>query len=88
MKTKFTQLDIQKITEAQKLIQELQKKQSLIYDTLLVNLPDLSKPEKSLLWDYVFNNQSMTISLGQDGLKLKSIFRAENYLAFKPSKDD
>lgn len=84
MKTKFTQSDIQKITEAQKLIQELQKKQSLIYDTLLVNLPDLSKPEKSLLWDYVFNNQSMTISLGQDGLKLESIFKTEIFQVFKP----
>ncbi len=81
---KFTQSDIQKITEAQKLIQELQKKQSLIYDTLLVNLPDLSKPEKSLLWDYVFNNQSMTISLGQDGLKLESIFKTETFQVFKP----
>lgn len=86
--TKFTQSDLKKINEAQTLIQELQKKQSLIYDTLLVNLPDLSKPEKNLLWDYVYNNQSMTISLGQDGLKLESIFRTETYPIFKSLKDD
>ncbi len=77
MKTKFTQLDIQKIIEAQKLIQELQKKQSLIYDTLLVNLPDLSKPEKDRLFDFCYNDYTHTLSLGEDGLKIKKMFGGE-----------
>lgn len=77
MKTKFTQSDIQKIIEAQKLIRELQKKQSLIYDTLLVNLPDLSKPEKDLVFDYCYNNYTHTLSLGEDGLKIEEIFGGE-----------
>lgn len=77
--TKFTQSDINKINQAQKLIQELQKKQSLIYDTLLVNLPDLTKPEKDTIWDYCYNNYSHTLSLGEEGLKIGEVFTAENY---------
>lgn len=72
--TKFTQSDIKKINQAQKLIQKLQEKQSLIYDTLLVNLPDLTKPEKDTLWDYCYNNYSHTLSFGKDGLKIEKIF--------------
>ena len=77
MKTKLTQSDIQKIIEAQTLIQSYQRSQSIIYETLLVNLPDLSKSEQDLLFDYVFNNQTHSISIGKDGLKLESVFKHE-----------
>lgn len=71
--TKFTQSDIQKITEAQKLIQELQKKQSLIYDTLLVNLPTLKKEEESQIFNFVFNDYSHVLELKNGELKIKKI---------------
>lgn len=77
--TKFTQSDLKKINETQKLIQELQKRQDEAYSELCCSLPSMQKHEEDILFDYVFNNQSMTISLGQDGLKLEPIFTAENY---------
>lgn len=87
MKTKFTQSDIKKIKDAQALIQDLQKKQLMAYDVLLLNLPDVNKSEKSLLWDYIFNNQTMTISLDESGLKLESIFLEEVHFIPKPVPD-
>lgn len=85
--TKLTQSDIQKIIEAQTLIQSHQRSQSIIYDTLLVNLPDLSKSEQDLLFDYVYNNQTHTISLGKDGLKLEPVFGTETFPTSEPIPD-
>ncbi len=75
--TKFTQSDIQKITEAQTLIQELQKKQSLIYDTLLVNLPTLKKEEESQVFNFVYNDYTHVLELDNGELRIKKIFSGE-----------
>ena len=75
MKTKFTQSDIQKIIEAQALIQNLKKRQDMAFDVLLLDLPDLTKPEKDLVFDYCYNNYTHTLSLGEGGLKIEGIFQ-------------
>lgn len=77
MKTKFTQSDIQKIKEAQTLIQDLGNRQAMAFDVLLLNLPDLTKPERDRLFDYCYNNHTHTLSLGEDGLKIEEIFGGE-----------
>ena len=77
MKTKFTQSDLKKINQAQKLIQKLQKKQSLIYDTLLVNLPTLKKEEESQIFNFVYNDYSHVLELKNGELKIKKVFGEE-----------
>ncbi len=71
---KFTQSDIKKIIEAQTLIQDLKKRQDMAFDVLLLNLPDLTRPDKDLIFDYCYNNYTHTLSLGEDGLKIEKIF--------------
>lgn len=73
--SKFTQSDIQKIKETQALVQDLENRQAMAFDVLLLNLPDLTKPERDRLFDYCYNNHTHTLSLGEDGLKIEEIFQ-------------
>ena len=56
---------------------KLQEKQSLIYDTLLVNLPTLKKEEVSQIFNFVYNDYSHVLELKNGELKIKKVFGEE-----------
>lgn len=76
---KFSPAHIKLINEACEHIQKLQKQQEIAYDVLLLNLPDmlLETNTKEMIFDYVFNNETHTLTLDERGLKFEPIFRGE-----------
>jgi len=72
--TKFLAQDILLINQTHKLIQDLQRRQMMAYDVLLLNLPDLKKESntKTLIWDFVFNNEIGEMTLEDGQLKINN----------------
>lgn len=72
----FTDHHITQINTANDQIQDLQRRQLKIYEDLLEQLPDLSRETntKTNIWDYVFNNQTHSLTLDNGELKINPIF--------------
>lgn len=73
---KFTKDHIKLLSLANEKVQDLQHQQMKIYEDLLQNLPDLSKESKTKnrIWDYVFNDVNCSLTLDENGLKIRQHF--------------
>lgn len=77
--TEFSPVHISLINQSREYIQALQKQQSMAYDALLLNLPDmvLETNTKEMIFDYVLNNETHTLTLDEKGLRVEPIFGGE-----------